>query len=143
MSNEEPNNSAEVGKPLPHCRALLICEKVTESQLTEKITLHNLIEKFSLRSFPGRSTPFVIFIQLYDGIGRYKLTIEVHDLSDDSMVARTTYGNLEFPERLTRMVVTIPIDFVQLPRPGRYELVALANGQEIGRQYFDFEVERE
>ena len=143
MAKEKTDEHAEAGKPLPHCKALLLCEKVTESQLTEKITLHNLIETFGLRSFPGRSTPFVIFIELYDGIGRYKLTIEVHDLSDDSMVAHTTYGNLEFPERLTRIVVTIPIDFVQLPRPGRYELVALANGQEIGRQYFDVEVERE
>lgn len=143
MSNKDPNDDAEAGKPLPHCKALLICEKMTESQLTEKITLHNLIENFGLRAFPGRSTPFVIFIQLYDGIGRYKLTIEVHDLSDDSMVARTTYGDLEFPERLTRMVVTIPIDFVQLPRPGRYELVALANGQDVGRQYFDVEMAHE
>jgi len=44
MPKEEPDDHLEAGKPLPHCKALLICEKVTESQPTGKITLHNLIE---------------------------------------------------------------------------------------------------
>ncbi|HVA48775.1 MAG TPA: hypothetical protein VNH11_20585 [Pirellulales bacterium] len=64
MSTANPRDPSNAAKPLPHCKALLVCEKVTESQITGKITLHNLIERFGLRVFPGRSTRFATFLQV-------------------------------------------------------------------------------
>jgi hypothetical protein len=71
MSKTKPGD-ADSGRPLPHRNALLVCEKVTESQITGKITLHNLIEKFELRAYPGRSTRFSIFLPRP---GRYELVV--------------------------------------------------------------------
>ena len=102
MPKETSQDQPETGKPLPHCKALLLCEKVTESQITGKITLHNLIEKFRLRAFPGRSNRFTIFLQVYDGIGRYAMTLEVNDLADGSSLAVIEVDDLDFPDRLLK-----------------------------------------
>lgn len=75
---------------------MLLCEKVTESQISGKITLHNLIDRFALRSFPGRSTRFAIFLQAYDGIGRYGIKVEINDLADGSTVAHGEADDLDF-----------------------------------------------
>lgn len=141
MTNENTDDDAEGRKPLPHCKSLLLCEKLTESQLTKKVILHNLIEMFSLLRFPGRSTPFTIFLQVYDGIGRYPLTVQVNDLADGSTIAEMALDDLVFPDRLARIQVTGPMDYVTLPRAGRYELVVFVDGRPLASQHFDAEVD--
>lgn len=39
------------------------------------------------------------------------------------------------------MEMIIPVDSVFLPRPGRYELIVLLDGQELARQHFDAETD--
>lgn len=141
MTEENHHDHAETGKPLPHCKALLLCEKVTESLITGKVTLHNLIERFEVAAFPARSTRFTIFLEVYDGIGRYEMEVEVNDLRDGSAVAAIELDDLDFPDRLTRIQVTAPVDFVPLQKPGRFELVVLVGGQPLASQYFAAEVD--
>lgn len=141
MTKENHPDHAESGRPLPHCKALLLCEKVTESQLTGKVTLHNLIEEFSSRVFPGRSTPFAIFLQVYDGIGRYPLSVEINDLVDGSIIAESKLDELDFPDRLAKIQVMVPFEFLPLPRPGRYELVVFIGGEPLASQHFDAEID--
>jgi hypothetical protein len=141
MPRKKAGNHSDTGKPLPHCNALLICEKVTQSQITAKITIHNLIEKFGLRVFPGRSTPFSIFLEVYDGIGRYPITVEFNDLADGSTIAETKLHDLDFPDRLARIQVTVPVELVRLSQPGRYELVVFVGGQQLASQHFNAEVD--
>jgi hypothetical protein len=64
--------------------------------------------------------PFILFLQLYDGIGRYHVSIELHDLVQDR-VASAGIHEVDFPERLDKMDMAIPIDYIDLPRAGRYE----------------------
>lgn len=129
------------GRPLPHCKVMLLCEKVTESQLSGKITLHNLIDSFTLRSFSGRSTRFAIFVQAYDGIGRYRITVEINNLADGSTVAQGEADDLDFPARLATIQLVAPFEFVNLPQPGRYEVVVLSDGEPFAQQHFDAEVD--
>jgi hypothetical protein len=143
MPNENPRDDPDPIKPLPHCKALLLCERVTEHRVTGALTLRNLIESFRIPAYTRNSTPFAIFVQLYDGIGRYHLTIEVYDLSDDSNVARATFADLDFPERLAKIDAVIPVDAVWLPRPGRYEVLVLADRRELSRQSFVAEIKND
>lgn len=140
MAKENDDEPAETVKPLPHCKALLLCEKVTESQLTGKVTLHNLIEGFQSRIFSGRSTRFTIFLEAYDGIGRYSLSVEFNDLSDGSTIADLALDDLDFTDRLARIQIAVPIDFVQLSVAGRYELVVFVNGEQLSSQHFEAEI---
>lgn len=137
------SGSQSGGRPLPHCKAMLLCEKVSESRINRALTLHSLIDVFQLSGFPNYSGPFAVFLQLYDGIGQYHLTLEISDLADDTSVSRTWLAELEFPERLAKIDVVVPIESVHLPRPGRYELVVLADSQELSRQYFRAETDYE
>lgn len=93
--------------------------------------------------FPAPSRPFVVFLQLYDGIGRYHVNMEVNGLDDDTSVARAALPDLDFPERLAKIDMMIPVDSILLPRPGRYELIVLLDGKELARQHFDAETDDE
>lgn len=124
-------------KPRPHCRAILLCEKVSENPGSGAISLHEIIETLRMAAVPGPSSPFVVFLQLYDGIGRYRMSMEINALDDDTSIARAALADLHFPERLANIDVAIPVDFVYLPRPGRYELIVFVDGQELARQYFN------
>lgn len=128
-------------KPLPHCRAILICERVADDPATGELTLHKLIECFRMPAFPAASPSFMVFVQLYDGIGRYRVSMALNALDDDTSVARATLPDVDFPDRLAKMEMIIPVDSVFLPRPGRYELIVLLEGQELARQHFDAETD--
>jgi len=128
-------------KPLPHCRAILLCEDIDEDAGT--LSLHKLIESFKLPSFPGPTGPFAAFLRLYDGIGRYPMSIEVNALDNDTSVAIATLADLDFPVRLARIDVVIPVDFVHLPRAGPYELIVLVDRRELAREYFDAELDHD
>lgn len=126
-------------KPLPQCRAILLCEDVGEDPATGEISLHKLIDGFKISAFPAASKPFWVFVQLYDGIGRYQVSMEANALDDGISVAKAALPSLDFPERLAKIDMMIPVESVILPRPGRYELIALLDGQELCRQHFDAE----
>lgn len=128
-------------KPLPHCKAMLLCEKVTVSQITGMVSLHNLIENFPIRAFPGRSTRFALFLQAYDGIGRYGTRVEINDLADGSTIAQAELDDLDFLDRLATIQLMVPFEFVNLPEPGRYEVVVLLDGQPFAQQHFDAEID--
>lgn len=102
--------------------------------------LHNLIELVEVPSFPGASAPLVIFLQLYDGIGKYRLSVELHDRTSSAREVTAFLTSLDFPERFAKMDVILPVDSLRLPHSGRYEVVILLDGQELATQVFDAEV---
>jgi hypothetical protein len=137
---EQPNNKHGQAKPLPQCKAFLLCEEVYDDERSGRCSLLNLIEVMPISNFPGDSAAFMIFLQLYDGIGRYQLRIELHDVSDSMRVA-TALFTLNFTERLAKMDIALPVDTLRLPRPGRYELMVMLDGRELATQVFEAEVE--
>ena len=141
MRRENSNGTGNAAKPPPQCLALLLCQRTFQDSSTGAFTLFDLIHTLKVSAFPGRSPPFEIFVELYDGIGAYDLTIEVHDRSDGATIARATLTDLDFIERLAKMDLSMPVQSVGLPRAGRYDVIALVRGQELARQYFIAEAE--
>lgn len=82
-------------------------------------------------------------MQLYDGIGRYELSVELRSLADGDNVAAGSFGHLEFPERLVKMELAVPIECMRLPWPGRYEIAILFDGHELATQFIDIEAEND
>jgi len=76
-------------------------------------------------------------MQLVDGIGRYSLVIEVHDLREDKVIARMPPVPIEFPQRTNRVNFFTPPMSIGLAHEGTYDLVVLADGEVIDRQRFD------
>jgi hypothetical protein len=86
--------------------------------------------------FPAFTRPFTAFLQLSEGIGRYEIVVEIHDLRANQVLARAAGTGVQFPERLTMLNLTIPVPPLPLTHAGGYDLVVFANGQEIDRQKF-------
>lgn len=126
-------------KPLPQCKAFLICERVGIDVATGQFNLYNVVNSLASPRFPADVPPLVAFLQLYDGIGRYELSMELRNLADDTGFAAGVFGNLDFPERLAKMEVGLPIESMRLPNAGRYEIAILLDGRELATQFIDAE----
>jgi hypothetical protein len=107
-----------------------------------KLELAKQASSASLTSFrspnfqepPARSWPYV---QLVDGIGKYTLSVEVHDLREGTVIARMPPVEIEFAERITKAVLMFAAPPLRLPHEGSYDFVVLADDQEIDRQKFE------
>ena len=125
-------------KPPPKCKAFLLCQGTIIEQNTQNVTIINTFSAFGVQKFPGQTGPFLIFIQLTNGIGEYDAEVEIVDLQDDRTIARAVGpAKLKFPSKLSRMNVMIPMPPLPMLHSGSYEIRVLANGQLIEQQVFD------
>jgi hypothetical protein len=56
------------------------------------------------------------FLQLTDGIGQYDVSVNVHDLSADAIIAQAPIARVTFPDRHTKVNLMIPVP----PLPQRW-----------------------
>jgi hypothetical protein len=124
------------GKPPPKCKAILLCDVVIVDAMTGKPTIVGIFSGFNVPGFPGYTSPCNAFLQLTDGIGTYRITVEIRDLRDDLVIGRGQILELDFQERAAKHNLIIPVPPVQLHHDGLYDFVVLADGQEIDRQQF-------
>lgn len=136
MAKKRPK-SPKGRKPLPRCKAILLCDQVIIDAITRKNSLIGIFETFFVPHFPGNSSTFTAFLQLVDGIGKYDLHIEIHDLQQNSVIARMGPFPIEFPERVNKAVFMFTILPFPLPHAGSYDFVVTADGEDIDRQKFD------
>jgi hypothetical protein len=123
-------------KPLPKCKAILLCDTVIVDSRSGKVSIIGILDGFNVIQFPGRIAPFHVFLQLTDGIGKYRVSVEIHDLRDDKIVVRAPLVEIDFRARPGKGNLIIPIPPLPLQHEGGYDFVVLADGQEIDRQQF-------
>ncbi|HEX7378496.1 MAG TPA: hypothetical protein VF278_15360 [Pirellulales bacterium] len=126
-------------KPLPQCKAFLVCGEVEFDDIAGQINLYGIVSSLSFPEFPAAVPPLALFLQMYDGIGRYRLTAELRDLAGGVGVAAEAFTDVEFPERLVKMDLALPISSLRLPNLGRYEIAVLLDGRELATQFIDVE----
>lgn len=97
-------------RPLPSCKAILLCEKIIVDQDSLRPSLINVFETVEIPGFPWQLDEFVVFVQLSDGIGAYQVLVEVQDLAEGDTVNRSELATIEFADRLQRLnlVVAVP-----------------------------------
>jgi hypothetical protein len=135
MAKKKPSPKKSA-KPPPRCKAILLCDQALVEAVTGKVSLIGIFDRFALRKFPGHIRQFTAFLQLTDGIGQYSITIEVHDLREDRILARAAIVNMAFQDRSGKANLMIPVPPLLLKHPGGYDFVVLADEQEIDRQQF-------
>ncbi len=124
-------------KPPPRCKAILLCDQVMLDAMTRKTSLIGVFDSFHLRQFPGPTHQFCIFLQLVDGIETCVLTADVQDLHDNAVIGRLMQLQVKFPDRMNKLNLNVGPITMQLPHRGAYDLVLMADGQEIDRQRFE------
>lgn len=124
--------------PPPRCKAILLCEKTIIEAGTGGLSLIGIIGGFVVPQVPGRTRPFTVYLQLTDGIANheYEITVEVHDLSDDTVIARAPGRKIRWGDRLAQFNLLIPVPPLPMRHAGAYDVVVFANQQEIDRQKF-------
>ena len=122
-------------KPPPQCKAILLCERTIVEHATRNISIIGVFYQFNI-GFPGAAIPFSVFMELVNGIGDYDIMVEIHDLTEDKVLARAQLSNINFADRRHRVNLIIPVPALPLAHPGVYDLVVFANNQEIDRQQF-------
>ena len=67
--------------------------------VTSKPTIVGVFNSFNVPAFPGYTSQCSAFVQLTDGIGSYRITVEIRDLRDDVVVGRGEIAELTFQDR--------------------------------------------
>lgn len=130
-------------KPPPVCKAILLCDQVIRDIASGKASLIGIFDGFRLSSVPGHTRPVMAFLHLIEGIGRYDLTVQVHDLQTDLVIARARTATVEFQDRLEKKQLVIAVPPLPVEHAGVYDFVVLADGKEVDRQQFTVRVPQE
>ena len=125
------NSHAEV----PACKAILLCDKTILEAGTGKVSLIGVFERF-LVDESLTTAPCEAFTQITNAVGRYEIVFEIRDLQENETIARAVGLAIQIPNPLFRANVIIPVPALRFNHTGTYDLVMLANGQEIDRQQF-------
>jgi len=123
-------------KPPPKCKAILLCDHAIADAATGKVSVIGIFGRWAFPHFPHSTPSFRVFLQLTDGIGSYVISVEVLNLQADQIIAQGRVAEMDFPERKSKVDLVISISPLLIPHAGSYDLVVLADGQEIDRQQF-------
>jgi hypothetical protein len=134
VAEKEPGREGSV--PPPKCKAILLCERSIIEAVTRQISLIGLFEEFVVDALPGETHRFKLFLSLTDGIvgHEYTMSLEVQDLQDDRVIARTEGPPPIWHDRLAKLNVLIAVASIHVEHEGSYEIVVLADRQEVDRQ---------
>lgn len=124
--------------PPPKCKAILLCEKAIIDAVTGSPSIISVFDGFTVPHVPSKTSPFTAFLHLTDGIANheYKITVEIHDLSNGTVIARTSGPAIRWGDRFGRINLVIPVPPLPVKHVGDYDFVVYANDQEIDRQKF-------
>jgi hypothetical protein len=134
MSAEGP--SRRVAVPPPKCKAMLLCDRIIVEARTEKVSIIGTFDSCSLPSLPGHTVPFTIYLVLIEGaVGhKYEIAVDFYDLNDNSRLSHSIGSTALWTERLSRISIAMPVAPILIHHPGQYDIVVLADDQEIDRQ---------
>ena len=136
MAKKKPSRKGVV--PPPKCKAILLCERTIIEAGTGNVSLIGLFDAFVVRKIPGVTGPFTVYLHLTDGIEghEYGITVELHDLSNGTIIAKAAGPKVKWADRLSRLNLFIPVPPLRVQHTGTYDFVVFANEQEIDRQTF-------
>src|SRR3989304_5663923 len=120
---------ASTPNPSPVCKAILLCDQTILEQGTGKLSLIGIFDSFFI-SGDGETAGAQAFLQITDASGAYSISVEIIDLTDNEIVARSSPSEINIDSPLMRANVIIPIPRLPL-RAGSYDFVVLANGDVI------------
>jgi hypothetical protein len=120
--------------PPPVCKAILLCEKALRDEFTGLYSLVNIFDNIHLYSLPSLIGPYLLFLQVTDGLGRYRIAVEIHDLGSGSVLAREDQPEIELADKNVKWIGILGVPAFLIKEAGAYDILVLANGQEINRQ---------
>ncbi len=128
MSQPQPRKP-----PPPLAQALVLCREVFEDRFNHEVILVGPLTHLPAAGPFPQPVTLAIFTHLTDGHGRYELDLEVRDADDNSIWRWHVPDPLVLENPFRSHHFTVRNIRPQVPRPGRYHVVLLANGDEVAR----------
>src|SRR5690348_700706 len=122
-------------KPPPKCKAILLCERTIIEEKTGIPSIIGAFDRFFVGSLPSTTGRFSVFLQLIDGLGEYRVTIQIRDLAEGEPIVQSPPRSVQIA-KLELSTVIIECPPLEVTHPGAYDLVVLADDQEIDKQQF-------
>ena len=118
--------------PPPTVQTFLVCSDILFDDRTQRPILVNPTHHVPVEHFPMQLRAS-IYMQLRGGHGRYALDLDLRNGKGNS-VWQYRPCEINCIDPIFPLTVDVHDLLFDIPEPGRYDLVALANGQEIGVQ---------
>jgi hypothetical protein len=120
--------------PPPSCKAILLCERVVYNAFTQRYSVVEIIGDIYIDRPNYPFGPCSLFLEITNAVGVHHVVPEIHDLGSGDVIARGEPVRVEMLDRLERHTVVLTVPAFEIPGPGSYDILALANDQEINRQ---------
>jgi hypothetical protein len=111
-------------------QAFVVCRTIYEDRRTHEHILVGPFSGITLTFFPA-AFRFSIYAHLADAQGVYHLRLELRDSAGDTPWAYDWPEPIRHPNPLEPHRITLHDVVVDFPKPGRYDLVLLANGDDL------------
>ncbi|HZK56577.1 MAG TPA: hypothetical protein VFC84_20665 [Desulfosporosinus sp.] len=110
-------------------RYFIMCDSISE--VGGKLSFHGVFDMINAVNFPGNHEKCTIVMSWIDGIGKYKLDMEVIASNNDVIFN----NNLEFDlnSQTQGANIIIQLEGLPLPTPGIYWIIIKLNGAEVSR----------
>ena len=121
--------------PTPVCRSFTVCRQVILDQFTQEYVLVAPTHQIGSVTFPlvaGVS----LFVRCTSVQGAYRLELQLQDLEGEKLWHQQFEPLMESHDPLGVALLNLHHIGIFFPRPGKYELVLLANGEEVVRDVF-------
>ena len=126
---------SHVSKPTPKYLAMLLCDYVIRDGDTQNKSLIGIWNSIFAQRFPVRHDRMHIFVSLTDGHGEYRATIRIRGASGKEIFSRD--GKLAMKDPLAVADLNFQIRGLVIPKPGRYFVEFLCDGEPIVERRFD------
>jgi hypothetical protein len=123
-------------KARPACAAILLCDLVIRDEETQKSSIIGMFDTFVLRQIPGETEVCAVFLRLTNVIGHQAISAEIHDSAAGLVLFRSSPARIRGHERRGAGEIALRLSPLRFDRAGTYDMVVLAEGEEIGRAEF-------
>ena len=114
--------------PLPLGQSFVICREIIQIPRGGVVCLIGPIEGVVAGSFPAE-IPLSVYAQMSDARGRYEISLQLVDDQGDVVWTWSETATVEEEDPLQTHTIHFRDALVSFPRPGRYDLVIVANGE--------------
>ena len=120
--------------PPPQCKAILLCERAIFDGRTGMYSLINIFDFVYVSDPYCTIGPYQLFLQLTGGLGPYQITVEILDLQADVVLVREDHLEITFGDKNEKWNGDLEVGPFEITHAGSYDVLVLADGQEIDRQ---------
>jgi hypothetical protein len=120
--------------PLPMAQGFVLCQRIYEDRRTGEVLLAGPFNAISLTFFPA-GFRFALTFFLNNGHGAYQLALQLRDAEGSTVWAGQWPHPVHCEDPLSPHREVLPDVVATFPEPGRYDLVLVANGEDVA-SYF-------